>query len=228
MAQFQHHPDNWVFIRDGEQNYQARPEDFALDLGEAYEFAGRERLYEPGVRHFVDGQPQELEWPAGDGYIAALADLLAAQAARTAPEPTTRTALVQAAIGALNEAFYAAACALTAEPNLDAIKLKQWDDKYKIAQEWDAAGQPAVDENNYPDAWLEAGNRNDLYGDPNALIESWLLNGQTWNNLVRAYRTGFEPAKRAWLRATARTDEELAAVSVASLTAEIFAFVGGL
>lgn len=228
MAQFQHHPDNWVFIRDGEQVYQARPDEFALDLGEAYEFAGRERLYEPGARHFVDGQPQELEWSAGDGYIAALADLLAAQAARTAPPGPTRTALVQAAIGSLNEAFYAAACALTAEPNLDAIKLKQWDDKYRTALEWDAAGQPAVGETNYPDAWLEASNRHDQYGDPDALIESWLLNGQQWNNLVRAYRTAFEPAKRAWLRSTDRTLEELAAVSVAGLTSEILAFVGGL
>lgn len=86
--QFHHHPDNLVFVRDGGQVYQDTPINFAADLGEPYVFAGIERIYEPGVRHFLDGQPQPLAWPEGDGYIAALESLLAAQEARLNPPPT--------------------------------------------------------------------------------------------------------------------------------------------
>ena len=60
-----------------------------LDTGQLYEFTGRERLYEPGVRHFVDGMPLDLEWAEGDTYIAAIDDLLAAKLVRETPPPPT-------------------------------------------------------------------------------------------------------------------------------------------
>lgn len=87
MATFHHHPDDVVFIH-GDVLYIDTPDNFAVDLGEVYEFAGRERLYEPGVRHFIDDEPQSLEWVEGDAYIAALPDLITAQAARLNPPPT--------------------------------------------------------------------------------------------------------------------------------------------
>ena len=140
-----------------------------------------------------------------------------------APPVPTIAELRLAAIGTMNQAFYAAACALTAEPNLDAIKLKQWDDKFAISLQWHKAGRPAVTSDNYPDAVVEASHRVDQYSDPNKLIASWYVNGLTWNGINQKYRTEYEPAKRAWLRSEERTVEELLAATAAGLSAEILA-----
>ncbi|MFQ5580268.1 MAG: hypothetical protein ACE5FZ_06620 [Nitrospiria bacterium] len=85
--EFHHHPDNLIFIRTDVGIYQDTPENFAIDMGAPYAFEGRERLYEPGVRHFVDGEPQSLKWTNGDGYIAAVGRLITAKSEReTIPE----------------------------------------------------------------------------------------------------------------------------------------------
>jgi hypothetical protein len=181
---------------------------------EQYFVSGAVKLDEAGAIAVWECPHQQ---PTIEELETAWADYLAGRI------PTLRTA----AIGAMNLAFYAAACTLTAEPNLDAIKLKQWDDKFAIALTWHAAGRPAVTSENYPDAVIEAGNRADQYSDPDALIASWYVNGLTWNGINQAYRTEFEPAKRAWIRAEARTVEELQAVSVAGLTGEILAALVG-
>lgn len=88
MAIFHHHPDNIVYIRTQAGTYSARVADFISDLGGAYDFVGKERLYEPGARHFVDNVPQELEWAEGDGYIAAFDALMLAKNARENPPLT--------------------------------------------------------------------------------------------------------------------------------------------
>lgn len=203
------------------------PQNFATDWGHPYEFAGRERVYEPGVRHFVDNEPQDLEWAVGDEIIAALPSLIANQSHRNAPSLPQLPELVLGAIGLMNVAFYQAACQLTNEPNLDAIKLKQWDDKFAIATDWHKAGRPSVTADNYPDAVLEASNRADQYTDPNKLIASWYVNGVTWNGINQKYRAIVEPAKRAWIRSSERTIEELMAVTLPSLTADIVAALLG-
>ncbi len=106
--EFHHHPDNLIFVRTGTGVYQDAPENFIVDLGEQYTFDGRERLYEPGVRHFVDGEPQPLVWPDGDRYIAAIVSLIAAKSEReTTPEtiepaPTYRQKRMAAYIAELS------------------------------------------------------------------------------------------------------------------------------
>lgn len=89
MPEFHHHPDGLIFVRvDGKQVYVDAVENFNLDGGFAYTFSGRERLYSPGQRHFVDNQPQPLEWAEGDMYIAVIDDLLLAQHERQNPPLT--------------------------------------------------------------------------------------------------------------------------------------------
>jgi hypothetical protein len=227
MTTFHHHPDGWIYIRGETQTYVDTPENFTLDLGQPYEFTGRERIYEPGVRHFVDNNPQDLEWAEGDTYLEALPKIVQAQAVRLAPIPPSIAQLKLMAIGIINAAFYQAACTLTGEPNLDAIKLRQWDDKFKVAEAWHNAGRAPVTAEAYPAAVAEAANRKDKYADPDKLIASWYVNGLTWNELNRKYWTIYEPAKRAWLRAEERTAEELMAVTVDSLAKEIFTAVAG-
>lgn len=85
MAQFHHHPDNLIIIRTIIGIYMDTPQNFAVDLGADYPGlpdGSRERLYEPGVRHFLDNEPKDLAWHPGDEYIAAVSTLLAAQKAR--------------------------------------------------------------------------------------------------------------------------------------------------
>ena len=86
---FQHHPDNLVYVRGEEHTYVDTPANFALDLGKPYEFAGRERIYEPNIKHFIDGQPQDLTWPEGDEYLSKIDNLLEAQAKRLSPPKPT-------------------------------------------------------------------------------------------------------------------------------------------
>ena len=89
MQSFQHHPDGWIIIRDKDKVYLDTVENFIADLGEDYIFLGTERLYQPGVRHFIDGnQPQALQWAEGDAHIAAIDQLLIAKDARENPPPT--------------------------------------------------------------------------------------------------------------------------------------------
>lgn len=92
MPTFQHHPDNLIIIRaivqSGLEVYIDTPENFNLDGGYSYVFAGKERLYEPNQRHFVDNLPQPLVWNEGDEYIANITSLLAAQKLRLNPPLT--------------------------------------------------------------------------------------------------------------------------------------------
>lgn len=102
MPSFQHHPDNLIFIRTDSGTYNDTPDNFTKDLGNDYQFEGRERFYEPNIRHFVDNTPQPLQWTEGDNYIAAIDNLLAAQAARLLPPPPTLTQAKAAAAEQLN------------------------------------------------------------------------------------------------------------------------------
>lgn len=88
MAIFHHHPDGIVFIRTQAGTYADTVDNFISDLGAAYSFGGTERIYEPGKRHIVDNQPQDLAWSEGDGYIAAFDALVTAKSARENPPLT--------------------------------------------------------------------------------------------------------------------------------------------
>lgn len=85
MEQFQHHPDDLIIIISESKKYMATLLDFNKDLGAVYEFEKKERLYQPGIMHFVDSVPQSLTWLEGDKYINDIDVLLAAQAKRTKP-----------------------------------------------------------------------------------------------------------------------------------------------
>lgn len=94
MAEFHHHPDGIVYLRGDGETYAAPLDDFAADLAARGlpAYAGlpqgsRERRYLPGRLHALftaDTQQAGDAWPDGELYLNALADLLAARAARGA------------------------------------------------------------------------------------------------------------------------------------------------
>lgn len=96
--EFQHHPDNIVLIRgqNGEL-YQDTPENFTLDLGEAYPSLPEgyiERIYVPGPngRHILtlhtnEAIPQPGPWTFGDYVLSNLNQLLEQQQLRRNSPP---------------------------------------------------------------------------------------------------------------------------------------------
>jgi len=95
MAEFHHHPDGIIYVRTEAAVYAASLAEFGEDLAACGlpPYAGlpdgtRERRYLPGLLHAVytaDTQMDAGPWPDGDAYLAAVAQLLAAQAERLTP-----------------------------------------------------------------------------------------------------------------------------------------------
>jgi hypothetical protein len=96
MAQFHHHPDGYIYVRpDSGAYYGDTLANFQTDYGQpapALPPGCDEQLYTQGILHaykrkgnVVSGGPRVYTW--GDNCIAALASLLAAQAARPKPLP---------------------------------------------------------------------------------------------------------------------------------------------
>src|SRR5215831_2762213 len=96
MGEFHHHPDGLIFVRPTSGTaYGDTLANFATDYGQpapALPTGADEQLYTQNVRHsykkagmVIDGGPRVWTW--GDNAIAAVASLLAAQAARN-PPPT--------------------------------------------------------------------------------------------------------------------------------------------
>lgn len=105
--------------------------------------------------------------------------------------------LTNSILAALESAFWQFAKQFTGEPEITQLKLKNWGDKYALAQHWAAAGQPDVNKEPelYSPVILEAGKRVNLTG-PNELIASWLKNGYVWERLLNWYYQEYEPAER--------------------------------
>lgn len=92
LREFHHHPDGWIYVKDGPLLYVDTVAQFAEDVGGRYSPPECERLYTPGVRHFLlfsDGraEPQSLAWPEGDRYIAMIGQLLDKQRVRAPAQP---------------------------------------------------------------------------------------------------------------------------------------------
>lgn len=94
MTEFHHHPDDVVYLRGEGASYVEAPAGFRADCAACGlpAYAGlpedvRERRYLPGRLHAVytaNTQAAGGDWPEGDLYLAAVAALAAAQAAREA------------------------------------------------------------------------------------------------------------------------------------------------
>ena len=232
MAQFQHHPDGIVYVRTDAGVYADSPENFAADLGEAYEFSGRERYYEPGVRHHVDDQPQPLDWPQGDAYITAYDALAAAKTARLAPAPLTpeqqrsRTLeQIDLTVGDYRRQFVSSGYAMA-----DVYQLKA-----QTAAAWLADDEANRTAENYPLVYQE------LAGHQAAGVETLTIGGQpmdvttaagvvaTWAANDQLYTRVILPAaERARLRAkgraaTAQADELTAVLT--DLAADLAAII---
>lgn len=92
MAEFHHHPDGIIYLREGGAEYSAPLADFAVDLVACGlpAYAGlpdgfRERRYQSGGFHALytgDSQTEGGVWPEGETYLSANADLGAAAARR--------------------------------------------------------------------------------------------------------------------------------------------------
>jgi hypothetical protein len=95
---FQHHPDGRITINDFKctlDEFLVYEPAYALPKG----FIGRE--YVPGVKHVLftanRAEPQPLEWPEGDGYIAKVANYQQYQAdAQAAAEAAADAATLAA------------------------------------------------------------------------------------------------------------------------------------
>lgn len=92
MAQFQVHPDGYVFVRAKAGTYSESLDGFAIDFGAAVPpmpTGGICRVYDQGIRHAIsDGNSViaggDMPWAFGDRAIAGIENILAAQAARVA------------------------------------------------------------------------------------------------------------------------------------------------
>jgi hypothetical protein len=105
------HPTDDIFVRSDSGIYKDTPEDFTADcltvgITESLPTLPEgaiERIYVQGVRHavmssetIIEGGP--MPWPLGDTIIAALPELLAAQADRQPPVQTLDPELQRKAI----------------------------------------------------------------------------------------------------------------------------------
>lgn len=204
MANFHHHPDGWVYVRTDAGVYVDTPENFAADLGQPYNFDGRERYYEPGARHFVDHEPQPLDWSQGDAYIAACEALLAAQEARLNPplslEQLRARALdqIDRAVGSYRQQFVSAGYAMA-----DVYQLKA-----EVARAWLANGEENRTAENYPLVYQELAGHQDagvdtltIGGQPMdvttaaGVVATWAANDQLYTRVI------LPAAERARLRA---------------------------
>lgn len=94
MPEFHHHPDGIIYLRADGEIYAGTLEQFAADLAVCGlpAYGGlpdgiRERRYVGELFHALytaDSQLDGGDWPEGDLYLAARADLLAAAALRGA------------------------------------------------------------------------------------------------------------------------------------------------
>jgi hypothetical protein len=117
-------------------------------------------------------------------------DMLAAQ-----PKPEN---LVTEILAALESAFWQFTKQFTGEPEITQLKLKNWGDKYALAQHWAIAGQPDVtkDPAIFAIVIREAARRTDALQDPNLLIGLWLKNGHVWKAVLDWYYFDYEPMVR--------------------------------
>lgn len=117
-------PDGFVMVMNGDPAaaYRDTLANFATDYGEpapSLPEGAREMIYQQGVRHLyaaADGVigGGDMPWAWGDAVIAACDDLLAAQAARTAPAdppPPSLEELIAAKDAAIEAEFHARATA---------------------------------------------------------------------------------------------------------------------
>ena len=204
MRTFHHHPDGWIYIRGETQTYVDTPENFALDLGQPYEFAGRERIYEPGVRHFVDDEPQPLEWPEGDAYIAGLPSLLQAQYNRVHPVPTLEQARAAAVAEVNRQAGEARSRVGTNIPFQGDLYQMKSDE----AARWVLDTEPTAAK--YPILYAEAAARG---MEPAAVQAEYAANAQAWPQIMAAIET-VRMGSRAAL-AAAESVEEIAEILAA-------------
>jgi hypothetical protein len=95
VSNFQHHPDDLIFVRTEAGTYMDTIANFQTDYSSSYPglpngYIGR--YYEPGVSHYVTtgdtAVSEALSWAEGDAYIAAYDTLVAAKAAREAAAAT--------------------------------------------------------------------------------------------------------------------------------------------
>ncbi len=117
-------------------------------------------------------------------------DMLAAQ-----PKPDE---LVTEILAALETSFWSFAKQLSGEPEITQLKLKNWDDKYMLAQHWELNGKPDVIKNpeTYHAVIREASKRSDALQNPNLLIVSWLKNSCVWKAVLDWYYFDYEPTER--------------------------------
>ncbi|RJQ25064.1 MAG: hypothetical protein C4589_11675 [Peptococcaceae bacterium] len=117
-------------------------------------------------------------------------DMLAAQ-----PKPEN---LVAEILATLENAFWQFTKQFTGEPEITQLKLKNWDDKYLLAQHWALNGKPDVTKNSETYAMVirEAAKRTDVLQDPNLLIDLWLKNGYVWKAVLDWYYFDYEPLVR--------------------------------
>ena len=137
----------------------------------------------------------------------------------------------------LETAFWNLSKQLTGEPEITQLKLKNWDEKYLLAQQWAQAGQPDVTEATATGAWAavvsEAGHRVDALSNPNLLIAAWLQNGFVWTSLLNWYYYTYEPARRGEIYAAVNAGnkavlEQISAELEAALLTAAQAFIAGL
>lgn len=129
MSMVQQHPDGLIYVRTDSGTYSDMPENFALDYGAAFPAlpAGAvERIYTPGDRHVVSYLPggdvaQPMPWDFGDGAIADIAKLLAAQTARLTPGAPTPVQQYVAAMVAGLQITSAANSALNGTYAVDSV-----------------------------------------------------------------------------------------------------------
>lgn len=205
MATFHHHPDGLIYVRGEGQTYCDTPQNFAADSGIAYEFTGRERIYEPVVRHFVDDEPQPLDWPEGDAYIEALPALLAAQAARLAPPAPT---LEQARAAAVVEVNRLAGEARSRIGTNIPFQGDLYQMKAAEAARWVLDTEPTAAK--YPIMYAEAAARG---MEPAAVRAEYAYNAQAWPQIMAALEA-VRMGTRAAL-AAAETVEEVEAILAA-------------
>ena len=202
---FHHHPDGLIYVRGEGQTYCDTPQNFAADWGQTYEFTGRERIYEPGVRHFVNDEPQSLEWPEGDAYIEVLPALLAAQAARLAPPaPTLEQARAAAVVEVNRQAGEARSRVGTNIPFQGDLYQMKSDE----AARWVLDTEPTAAK--YPILYAEAAARG---MEPAAVQAEYAANAQAWPQIMAAIEA-VRMGSRAAL-AAAESVEEIAEILAA-------------
>jgi hypothetical protein len=202
--QFHHHPDGLVYVRGEGVVYCDTPQNFAADWGHPYEFAGRERIYEPGIRHFVDNEPQPLEWAQGDAYIAGLPSLLQAQYNRLYPAPTLEQARAAAVAEVNRQAGEARSRVGTNIPFQGDLYQMKGDE----AARWAVDTEPTAAK--YPIMYAEAAARG---MEPAAVQAEYAANAQAWPQIMAAIEA-VRMGSRAQL-AAAETVEEIAEILAA-------------